>query len=47
MFQGKFGEDSYESVVLANFEDVESLVSVMEGVAGVAHVVCCPRMGDV
>jgi nucleoside-diphosphate-sugar epimerase len=43
MFRGKFGEDSYESVVLANFEDVESLDGVMEGVAGVAHVVCCPR----
>lgn len=46
MFRGRFGGDSYESVVLANFEDVESLVGVMEGVAGVAHVVCCPRWGD-
>jgi uncharacterized protein YbjT (DUF2867 family) len=43
MFRGNFGEDSYESVVLANFEDVESLDGVMEGVAGVVHVVCCPR----
>ncbi|KAI2709124.1 hypothetical protein CBS147332_6183 [Penicillium roqueforti] len=38
MFRGKFGRDSYESVVLTNFENVDTLVSVMDGVSGVAHV---------
>ncbi|KAJ5153673.1 NAD-dependent epimerase/dehydratase [Penicillium coprophilum] len=38
MFQGEFGQDAYESVVLANFENVDTLVEVMEGVSGVAHV---------
>ncbi|KAJ5531745.1 hypothetical protein N7527_005138 [Penicillium freii] len=38
MFREKFGRDSYESVVLANFEDVDTLVGVMDGVSGVAHV---------
>ncbi|KAJ5425044.1 hypothetical protein N7465_000114 [Penicillium sp. CMV-2018d] len=38
MFRDKFGRDSYESVVLANFEDVDTLVGVMDGVSGVAHV---------
>lgn len=38
MFRDKFGQDSYESVVLANFEDVDTLVGVMDGVSGVAHV---------
>lgn len=40
MFRGKFGRDSYESVILANFENVDTLVEVMDGVSGVAHVVC-------
>ena len=40
MFRAKFGRDSYESVILANFEDVDTLVGVMDGVSGVAHVVC-------
>ncbi|KAJ5926150.1 hypothetical protein N7516_007923 [Penicillium verrucosum] len=38
MFRDKFGRDSYESVVLANFEDLDALVGVMDGVSGVAHV---------
>ncbi|KAJ5521038.1 hypothetical protein N7463_001491 [Penicillium fimorum] len=38
MFREKFGQDAYESVVLANFEDVDTLVEVMDGVSGVAHV---------
>ncbi|CAI7669140.1 unnamed protein product [Penicillium discolor] len=38
MFRDKFGRDSYESVVLVNFEDVDTLVGVMDGVSGVAHV---------
>ncbi|KAJ5781276.1 hypothetical protein N7457_006436 [Penicillium paradoxum] len=38
MFQKKFGEDAYESVVLANFDDLDALMEVMEGVSGVAHV---------
>ncbi|KAJ5431746.1 NAD-dependent epimerase/dehydratase [Penicillium cf. griseofulvum] len=38
MFREKFGQDSYESVVLANFENVDTLVEVMDGVSGVAHV---------
>lgn len=40
MFRDKFGQDSYESIILANFEDVDTLVGVMDGVSGVAHVVC-------
>jgi uncharacterized protein YbjT (DUF2867 family) len=40
MFQEKFGQDSYESVILANFENVDTLTEVMDGVSGVAHVVC-------
>ena len=39
MFRDRFGRDSYESVILANFEDVETLYKVMDGVSGVAHVV--------
>ncbi|KAJ5817358.1 NAD-dependent epimerase/dehydratase [Penicillium robsamsonii] len=38
MFREKFGPDAYESVVLANFESVDTLVEVMDGVSGVAHV---------
>ncbi|KAF4772063.1 hypothetical protein HAV15_004940 [Penicillium sp. str.  len=38
MFRDKFGRDSYESVVLVNFEDVDTLAGVMDGVSGVAHV---------
>ncbi|CAI7598102.1 hypothetical protein PCG10_009129 [Penicillium crustosum] len=38
MFRDKFGRDSYESVVLVNFEDVDALAGVMDGVSGVAHV---------
>ncbi|GKZ52123.1 hypothetical protein AbraIFM66951_001150, partial [Aspergillus brasiliensis] len=38
MFKAKFGDDSYESVILANFDDIDTLVGVMEGVSGVAHV---------
>ncbi|EKV06512.1 NADPH-dependent methylglyoxal reductase (D-lactaldehyde dehydrogenase, putative) [Penicillium digitatum PHI26] len=38
MFRDRFGRDSYESVILANFEDVETLYKVMDGVSGVAHV---------
>jgi hypothetical protein len=30
----------YESVILANFENVDTLVDVMDGTSGVAHVVC-------
>lgn len=41
MFQERFGEDSYESVLLPNFENVDTLCEVMDGVSGVAHVVCC------
>jgi uncharacterized protein YbjT (DUF2867 family) len=40
MFRERFGNDSYESVILANFENVDTLVDVMDGVSGVAHVVC-------
>lgn len=45
MFQ-KFGKDSYESVILPNFDNVDTLSEVMEGVSGVAHVVCIPSMGN-
>ncbi|KAJ5511331.1 NAD-dependent epimerase/dehydratase [Penicillium expansum] len=38
MFRERFGRDSYESVILANFEDVDTLAKVMDGVSGVAHV---------
>ncbi|KAJ5463745.1 NAD-dependent epimerase/dehydratase [Penicillium sp. IBT 31633x] len=38
MFQNEFGEDSYESVILPNFDNVDTLTEVMEGVSGVAHV---------
>ncbi|KGO75977.1 NAD-dependent epimerase/dehydratase [Penicillium italicum] len=38
MFRERFGRDSYESVILANFEDVDTLSKVMGGVSGVAHV---------
>ncbi|KAJ5371652.1 NAD-dependent epimerase/dehydratase [Penicillium concentricum] len=38
MFREKFGQDAYESVILASFEDVDTLVGVMDGVTGVAHV---------
>ncbi|KXG52016.1 NAD-dependent epimerase/dehydratase [Penicillium griseofulvum] len=38
MFQEKFGRDAYESVILANFENVDTLAEVMDGVSGVAHV---------
>jgi nucleoside-diphosphate-sugar epimerase len=41
MFREKFGEGSYESIILANFEDVDILAGVMDGVNGVVHVVCC------
>lgn len=46
MFQNEFGEDSYESVILPNFDNVDTLTEVMEGVSGVAHVVCIPSMGN-
>ncbi|KAJ5261587.1 NAD-dependent epimerase/dehydratase [Penicillium chrysogenum] len=38
MFRERFGNDSYESVILANFENVDTLVDVMDGTSGVAHV---------
>ncbi|KAJ5124999.1 uncharacterized protein N7515_008824 [Penicillium bovifimosum] len=38
MFQDKFGADSYESVILTSFENVDILVEVLDGVSGVAHV---------
>jgi uncharacterized protein YbjT (DUF2867 family) len=40
LFRGKFGDESFESVVLPNFEDEESLVRVMQDLSGVVHVVC-------
>jgi len=40
LFRGKFGEDSFESVILPNFDDKESVVQVMQNVSGVVHVVC-------
>jgi hypothetical protein len=40
MFQDKFGQDSYESVILTSFESVDTLFEVLDGVSGVAHVVC-------
>jgi uncharacterized protein YbjT (DUF2867 family) len=39
LFRGKFGAESFESVVLPNFEDQESLVRVMQDLSGVVHVV--------
>ncbi|KAH8428361.1 uncharacterized protein LDX57_006062 [Aspergillus melleus] len=38
MFKENFGEDSFESVVLPNFDDVDSLFCAMADVSGVAHV---------
>ncbi|KAJ5555814.1 NAD-dependent epimerase/dehydratase [Penicillium sp. DV-2018c] len=38
MFQDKFGEDSYESVILTNFDNVNTLFEVLDGISGVAHV---------
>lgn len=45
MFRERFGRDSYESVILANFEDVDTLAKFMDGVSGVAHVVCVLLIG--
>jgi nucleoside-diphosphate-sugar epimerase len=39
LFWDKFGEDSFESAVLPNFEDKELLFQVMQNISGVAHVV--------
>ncbi|KAJ5306964.1 hypothetical protein PENANT_c003G11043 [Penicillium antarcticum] len=38
MFREKFGEDSFESVIVANFKDVDVLAGAMGGVSGLAHV---------
>ncbi|KAJ5766059.1 uncharacterized protein N7511_003675 [Penicillium nucicola] len=38
MFREKFGEESYESVILTDFDDVDVISEVMKGVSGVAHV---------
>ncbi|GKZ85969.1 hypothetical protein AnigIFM56816_000817 [Aspergillus niger] len=39
MFQEQFGEDSFQSVVFADYHDLDGLVGIMDGVTGVAHLV--------
>ncbi|GLA53948.1 hypothetical protein AnigIFM63604_011257 [Aspergillus niger] len=38
MFKARFGDDSFQSVVVADFDDIHTLAGVMEDVSGVAHV---------
>ncbi|TDZ40421.1 Aldehyde reductase 2 [Colletotrichum spinosum] len=37
-FQGKFGKDKYESIILTEFENEDVLLKALDGVSGLAHV---------